>query len=313
MLQRISACALLCFLSVWPYANSSELSELDEILALMQEHLINRETINWPETSSTARAMLTNENDAEGKYRAIHYILAQANTNHSFYRSNTPRRFIFPNNLNCKQEIAPLIEIPKGIGYVKVQSYQSGSWPENQAFAEKLNQQILAQDSSDLKGWIVDLQTNRGGNMWPMLTGLSALLGNGTHGYFFKPDGEAIPWGIYKNSSFLKRQIMIQLSSSYVLKSTNKPVAILSSKRTASSGEAILIALQGLENSKSFGQHSCGQSTANRVFALKSGNQLTLTVSYMADKNKRRPGGSVLVDQVADSPVKNAIDWITSR
>ena len=35
-----------------------------------------------------------------------------------------------------------------------------------------------------MKGWIVDLRGNFGGNMWPMLLSVEPLIGNGTLGYF---------------------------------------------------------------------------------------------------------------------------------
>ena len=315
VLIRLLVCAfaVLCLLLVRANANPSELTELSEILTIMQDHLVNRDSVSWPEVNSHARAMLAHENDTEGKYRAIHYLLAQANTNHSFYRSHNPKRFIFPRTFSCQQDINPMPKVPKNIGYIKVPGYQSGSPQQNRAFAEKLKQQIVAQDSAELDGWIVDLQHNRGGNMWPMLAGLSALLGEGTHGHFIKPSGETIAWGTNKTGSVLKQRQLSHLAKAYQLKSVGKPIAVLSSKLTASSGEAVLIALQGLEHSKSFGQHSCGQSTANRVFTLQSGNQLTLTVSYMADERKRRFGGPIEVDKVSNTPVLDAIDWIQSQ
>ena len=43
------------------------------------------------------------------------------------------------------------------------------------------------------KGWIVDLRGNTGGNMWPMLTGIGPILGDGTVGSFVAADGN-ITW-----------------------------------------------------------------------------------------------------------------------
>ncbi len=47
------------------------------------------------------------------------------------------------------------------------------------------------------KGWIVDLRGNTGGNMWPMLTGIGPILGDGVVGSFVAADGN-IPW-FYKD------------------------------------------------------------------------------------------------------------------
>jgi len=41
-------------------------------------------------------------------------------------------------------------------------------------------------------GWIIDLRGNSGGNMYPMLAGLSSLLGEGVLGYDVYPDGRSM-------------------------------------------------------------------------------------------------------------------------
>lgn len=202
---------------------------------------------------------------------------------------------------------------PKDIGYIEVPGFSKPGRAAQTAFAESIQQQIERQDTAELKGWIIDLQSNRGGNMLPMLAGLSPLLSEETHGYFIEPDGTQVPWGTRPGASILNSRKLIRLSEVQPLKNIDKPIAVLSSKRTASSGEAVLIALQGQQNVKTFGQNSCGQSTANRVFKLQSGNQLTLTVSYMADKHKQRFGGPVATDVQTETPYQDAVDWITAR
>ena len=41
------------------------------------------------------------------------------------------------------------------------------------------------------RGWVVDLRDNTGGNMWPMLAAIAALLPDGVLGYFVLRDGRA--------------------------------------------------------------------------------------------------------------------------
>ena len=49
-------------------------------------------------------------------------------------------------------------------------------------YADSLQYQIKLMDNKYIKGWILDLRENSGGNCWPMLTGLGPLLGNGICG-----------------------------------------------------------------------------------------------------------------------------------
>lgn len=302
---------LLYFFSFTSIA--SEREEVDEILGIMQTHLINRDKMDWSALEQNTSKILAESEQPEARFKAIQYLLAKADTNHSFYRSLTPKRFIFPHNLACTQALPALPEIPEDIGYIVIPGFSKPDRAAQIAFAESIQQQIERQDTADLKGWIIDLQNNRGGNMWPMLAGLSPLLSKEIHGYFIKPDGEEVPWGTIPGASILNNRKLIRLSKVQKLNNIGRPMAVLSSKRTASSGEAVLIALQGQRNVKTFGQNSCGQSSANRMFKLKSGNQLTLTVSHMADKHKQRFGGPVATDVQTETPYQDAIAWITAR
>ena len=47
--------------------------------------------------------------------------------------------------------------------------------------------------SQNPKGWIIDLRGNTGGNMWPMLTGIGPILGDGAVGSFVAADGN-VTW-----------------------------------------------------------------------------------------------------------------------
>jgi hypothetical protein len=50
-------------------------------------------------------------------------------------------------------------------------------------------------------GWVVDLRTNGGGDMWPMLTVLALLLGDG-------PLGPELRWAIHGGDALLGSEVM---------------------------------------------------------------------------------------------------------
>ena len=83
-----------------------------------------------------------------------------------------------------------------GIGYVKVPPCFNVDADKDQHFADTIRKQIRKLDTEKMiKGWVVDLRQNTGGNMWPMLAGLNALMKDGTVGYFVYPiTNDKIGW-----------------------------------------------------------------------------------------------------------------------
>ncbi|MFI5505589.1 S41 family peptidase [Corynebacterium kutscheri] len=174
-----------------------------------------------------------------------------------------------------------------------------------QSYADTLTQGLIKHARC---GAIVDLRGNGGGDMGPMVAGLSPLL----------PDGEVL--------SFVSRQ-----STSPVIVEGNSvtgggtalstqggkldiPVAVLVDDQTASSGEATMLAFRGLENSRSFGQPTAGYASGNVVIDLYDGATLMITFS----KDKARTGEEFSEDPIepdvrSDSAEQDAIAWLADK
>jgi hypothetical protein len=50
-----------------------------------------------------------------------------------------------------------------------------GDQAQVQAFADRLASMVAKQAAQHPQGWIIDLRTNWGGNMWPMIAGLEPI------------------------------------------------------------------------------------------------------------------------------------------
>ncbi len=144
-------------------------------------------------------------------------------------------------------------------------------------------------------GWIVDLRGNTGGNMWPMLTGIGPILGDGAVGSFVAADGN-VTW-FYKDGETGTRNpagletVSLTLQEGPVM-SPSAPVAVLVDGSTASSAEAITIAFHGRPATRFFGTKTAGKSTAVQPFKLDDGAELYLTTAIDADRTgKAFPDG----------------------
>jgi hypothetical protein len=284
---------------------------MNEVLNIMETHAIHRYDIDWVEFRSLVL------NQAAGKERigdaddALLLALEMLNTNHSFIRKPNGT-VLYPSNLSCRTNDLPTFTLPNDVGYVKVNGYTSGTSFENIAFAQDIQDNIRNQDHSNIKGWIVDLRNNTGGNMWPMLAGIGPVLGEGVAGYFIDPDSIQQVWSYSNGASQLESNSIIQVADFYELVNPNPKVAVLLNGAIGSSGEAITIAFIGRPNTKSFGVATCGLSTANTSFTLSNGYILNLTTAYMADRNQVIYGQTVTPDTaVSDNNIiQAAIDYI---
>src|SRR5580692_3170822 len=180
--------------------------------------------------------------------------------------------------------------------------------------------------SQNPQGWIVDLRGNTGGNMWPMMTGIGPILGDGAVGSFVAADGN-MTW-FYQDGKTGTRNpagletVSLTLRDGPVL-SPPAPVAILIDSSTASSAEAITIAFHGRPDTRFFGARTAGKSTAVQPFKLSDGAELYLTTAIDADRTGKSfpdgvtpdevfPSTSTMPQEAKDPVVLSAQTWLVA-
>lgn len=179
-------------------------------------------------------------------------------------------------------------------------------------------------------GYIVDLRGNTGGNIWPMLTGLSGLLGDGPAGRETKADGSITVYAelkegaavIVEDGEFKGREIIRSAAWRPLPALMSAPVAVLMDDATASSGEGVAVAFRGRQNTRSFGQRSYGVSTANNGYMMSDDVNLVVTIGAMTDRDGvAYPNGLESDETVAfaatadggDTQIEAARRWLAAR
>jgi carboxyl-terminal processing protease len=153
-------------------------------------------------------------------------------------------------------------------------------------------------------GWIVDLRGNTGGNMWPMLTGIGPILGDGPVGSFVAADGN-VTWFYQEGKTGTRNPAGLETVSlslddaPIIMKSA--PVAVLVDNSTASSAEAITIAFHGRPDTRFFGTPTAGKSTAVQPFKLDDGAEIYLTTAIDADRTGKAYPDGFTPDQIVSS------------
>ena len=286
---------------------------LTELVAVMQEHSLNRQRIDWNAFRTSVVTAAGAAQSVEQAFPAIRTALELLGDGHSIYQpvTGSPISAIRA----CGASNAGTPTLPDTVGYVRVGSFVGGT-AEATAFANAVQQAIAGADRDGLPGWVVDLRGNGGGNMWPMLAGVGPVLGAGRVGHFIDALGAASAWEYRDGGSWLSGVLLQGVDTPYRLRHESPRVAVLIDGGTASSGEAIAIAFQRRPETRSFGTATCGLSTANQTFTMSDGARLGLTVSVMADRTRAPYGAQIAPDEPVSDPreaEQRAVAWLMAR
>lgn len=266
----------------------------EEISALVKKHALYRDSIDWPKLEEAEKSLTITDNDSTNKAAIVQlfiHALRTAGDQHSFFLTKRTVAAVKKRENTPKPEARYLGD---NIGLIKIPFCFNLDNAKDKDFANTIKNEIEKIDTAyDVSGWIIDLRQNVGGNMWPMLGGLTAVLEDGIVGYFISPSStKEIPWES-RNGRMVHP---VQKINSYKIRQAKASIAVLIDTLTASSGEMTAIAFKGLPNVRFFGQESAGLTTANSSYTLSDGNGFVLAVSCVADRTKTRYTGKIIPD-----------------
>lgn len=163
------------------------------------------------------------------------------------------------------------------------------------------------QEHLDVRGVIVDLRGNTGGNMYPMIASVSPLL----------PEGVVIQFKSRKQTTPIPLEYVTrsyQIASESIGKfPASTPIAVLTDENTGSSGEATLICFLGLDNVKTFGGPTAGYPSGNVTHTLADGYLFAITRSAeIARTGEVFCEDPIQPDVNTETPLEEALAWIGS-
>ena len=272
-------------------------------LDTIREHALYRDSVDLEALRAEALLIAGGDNDAGDRHLAVEYMLQSLGDHHSFLMR--PDEFKAWENeggdVAFKHATHRQIE---DYGYMLVPAFMSGDSLSMLAFADSLQRSIAALSGQGVRGWIVDLRQNTGGNMAPMVCGLGPVLKPGVLGTLTDVRGTVERWWYRDGVYGWDDEVVLRASKPFVLP-TPLPVAVLTSSQTGSSGECTTISFIGNPRTRSFGQATWGLTTGNGQFALGDGAQMFLASATMGDRNGKLFYGAIVPDEV----VEQSEDW----
>ena len=255
----------------------------------------------WKSTYNECLKMIENAKSYDDTYDAIRKALSVGGGKHSMLMTKSESQ----DTTESYDEVLPTVSLDGDIAIIKLPDFL-GTAEAGQKYA-KVAEDFIHENRDKIKGVVLDLRGNTGGDMGPMATAVSSLL----------PDGELVYYHYrsYDVPVTLKNGVVSNAGtggkSLYPEEKLNVPVAILTDDMTASSGEALTLCFRGLERTRTFGTPTAGYTSVNMLYNMYDGAQMYLTVAF----DKARTGEifketSIEPDVATDSPLEAALEWL---
>ena len=237
-------------------------------------------------------------------YLAVEYALANLRKygdNHSFLMRKSEVEEWLSDTLSGEDISTPEVRLMENVGYLKVPAFHSGNRSAMQKYASELHRGMSQLWSDTLKGWIVDLRDNTGGNMEPMITGLGPLLDPGNLGALKDVRGDLEHWSYRDGDYYWENEAGMSLSDPWQ-PPQQLPVVVLIGPQTGSSGEIVALSFIGNTKTITMGKSTWGLTTGNGEFTLADGSKIFLASTQMMDRSGKTYKGPIQPQIMVDAP-----------
>jgi len=323
--------------TAWAPLPDSVQTFLDKSLTLLETYSLERSTVNWPQLRQTVQQKAQGAQSVRELLPVYPFVFEQLKDDHGWltykgktYKWRNPARPAYTNAAvkeALKKKPGVLVKmLPGNVGYVQLPGINAGGSLQAMRDAAKVVQDSLCRINPDkAKAWIIDLRLNDGGAMAPMLAGVAPLIGDGYLGGFVDKDGKPDQqWYLKQGNFYMDTMQVTTLQNHCPVRKTDKPVAVLLSGMTASSGEIVAISLKGRSNTRFFGEPTYGATTANESYRISGSSYLTIAGMQEMDRNKivYRPNvapdvlittGDNFADLTKDAKVAAALKWLKTN
>lgn len=308
-------------------------ARVSEALAAVRPIAMNRDKVDWVAVEARAREMVATARDTIDLLPAYHLIVWSLGDNHSQiiatdeqvdewirrnkrdrYLPDTPRRRRAVSEFTRRSVSGQQLDLPgPGVARLVVVPAFNGDDTDN-AFATSITEGLGGTGGEC--GYVVDLRGNTGGNMFPMVTGLWPLLGEG---YGFPAiggpgleDGRVILQG-GQMTGYAAPDAPPEVFNALPVWPSGRslsqlPVAVLIDQIVGSSGEGTAIALRDRDNTRFFGEKTYGVASANDVLTLSDGIRLAVTMAYLKDSQSRTYPDGIPPDEPVPTGPGDAAD-----
>jgi len=332
--RLITICLILISFSSCGQKSETKIT-LDKIIEHAENNSLYRKNVDWNSLKKEMYVLAENANSISDLKPALDLMLNELNDSHGrifynnkflSYYSGEKKAHRSQMNSEIYNEIQSgqvykfkTMVLPDNIGYVRIVGLPMGN---NEKASTKIQDAVCDLVDKGANKWIIDLRYNGGGNMFPMVEGISNIIGDGiVGGTKGVTENESSLWQIKKGDFYYDEQT-VALANKCSVEETQK-IAVLTSVYTASSGEALAVILKNRPKTRFFGNKTMGLITATDWKQIDSLTAMSISVSYYKDRKNNLYDQYVDVDEKIefepkadlekDNGTNRAIKWLNEK
>lgn len=293
---------------------------VDAACEILSGHALNRDLIDLGTIREAAYRVASLGEEPMYRHLAVEYLLQRLGDHHSFFMDPELMRMWEGEDPSVVPQHYAETSVVDGYGYVMVPSFQSNDVRLVETFADSLQRSLESLAEGGVRGWIIDLRQNSGGNMAPMVCGLGPLLDEGELGRLYDVEDGHEAWWYRRGAYGWGGEIELELLNPLIL-TERLPIAVLLGPGTGSSGEATAVSFIGNSRTRSFGQPTWGLTTGNGNYDMPDGARIFLASTIMANRSGRKLEGPIVPDEIIgpnsnvtkDTALEAALDWLRDQ
>lgn len=269
-----------------------------KLVSTMKADYLYKEKVNWKQTELELNNNLQNYNDFKSSLNEIAFLFDKTEANHctvifddKAYKESSgglKGSDLSEQWLN-KYKKKPTFEVKvleNQYGYILMPNIDLLDSEKSNKIAQPMYDEIVkVKSSQNIKGWIIDLRFNTGGNCIPMILALYDFLGNNDIWETRDLNKKQISKVNLKNGKYLDNSKKVSSIKPKGELMDRTKIAIIIGKATGSSGEVTALGFKGRENTLFIGEKTYGATTSNVRRDLPYGAIMALTIGFDCDRN----------------------------
>ncbi len=308
----------------------------DSLYSFIKTHSILRNTVNWTGIDNGFKERLFAAKTTKDTMKSLVYVFEQLNDVHSQMYLDNQYYGHYPSYTDSVLKILnPLVERSRQEnGTIKIAFLKSkylylsipGIFAQGNAvneFAQMISDSICRYNRQQLKGFIIDLRLNSGGQLSSMVGGLNLLLGNNYLGGAVDASNmETRKFELKNNNFFIGNGQTTSIVNKCNYDLSKIPVVVLIGPATVSSGSITAIAFKQRPNTYFIGEPTAdGYTTGNEYIFFGTNFMMNLATEFNQDRLHNIYKNSVLHDKFIkagddfdnlsnDEKIKAALLWL---
>jgi hypothetical protein len=271
-----------------------------ELFSVLKKDYLFKDEVNWSEIEKSVQVDLSQYSDFTSSLQEVKTVLDFAKADHSrvYYNNGQfsgtndgPTAKDFSEQWLEKYATNPEFKVKvldNQFGYILMpaMSFEDRSKKNMRRQSQTMYDAIHdLKQSENIKGWIIDLRFNTGGDCMPMLLALYDFLGDNDIWGVLDINKYQVEKVKLKNGKYLSNDELVSYIKPKGDLLDKEKVAIITNIATGSSGEITAMAFKGRENTIFIGEKTNGKTTANNIRSLPFGSYMTITTGYDSDRN----------------------------